>query len=74
MDEQECRDMSKDTGSSSNGDSQLSRASREQAATHSDSRTEWAFSKPLSGLDELDPTSLAAQLKARQRKSTAHPR
>lgn len=68
VDGKESHDVSEKTGSSSKGGCQHSRASGEQIATHADSRTEWAFIKPLSALDEVDPTSLAAQLKARQQK------
>ena len=72
VDRKECHDETEEA-STSKGGCQPDRASREQTATHSNSKTEWAFSKPSSALDEEseDPTSLAAQLKARQGKTVA---
>lgn len=66
VDGKESHDVTEKTGSSSKGGCWRSRASGEQSATHSDSKAEWAFTKPLSALDEVDPTSLAAQVKARK--------
>ena len=57
--------------SSSRCGGQQGRGHGDQGTAHTDSTTDWAFSKPWSAVEEesADPTSLAAQLKAQQRKT-----